>query len=120
MIAAGDHSIPNNTLAVVVSESTPNYLMGSKMTAITGITSQAQILNMTKMAASLSNRTVHALRAEGWPLVQVTSKPNMSSRIHKIADSEAVDHIRDAGIAIEVHGWYKEKNRWRCKITDVS
>ncbi len=105
------------------------------------------------MAQSLSNRTVHALRDEGWPLVQivehyntftkrrhdlfgiidvlavgdkgilmvqVTSKSNMSSRIHKIADSEAIDHIREAGIGVEVHGWYKEKNRWRCKITDVS
>ncbi len=53
-------------------------------------------------------------------MVQVTSKSNMSSRIRKIADSEAIDHIREAEIRVEVHGWYKEKNRWRCKITDVS
>ena len=105
------------------------------------------------MAQSLTSRTVNALRAEDWPLVQivehynaftkrrhdlfgiidvlavgdkgilmvqVTSKSNMSSRIHKIADSEAIGHIREAEIRVEVHGWFKEKNRWHCKITDVS
>ena len=105
------------------------------------------------MAQSLTSRTVNALRAGGWPLVQivehystftkrrhdlfgiidvlavgkmgilcvqVTSKSNMSSRIRKIADSLSIDHIREAGIKVEVHGWHKVKNRWHCKITDVS
>jgi hypothetical protein len=105
------------------------------------------------MAVSLTNRTVHRLKDEGWPLVQVvehynaftkrkhdlfgiidvmavgdkgilmvqvTSRGNMSSRIRKIADSEAIDHLRDADIQIIVEGWDKHKGRWRSKITDIS
>jgi len=105
------------------------------------------------MAVSLTNRTVHRLREEGWDLVevvehynaftkrkhdlfgiidvlaigdrgilmvQVTSRGNMSSRIKKIADSEAIHHLRDADIMIHVHGWDKHEGRWRCKVTDIS
>jgi len=63
---------------------------------------------------------VLAVGEMGILMVQVTSRGNTSSRITKIADSEAINHIREAGIRVEVHGWDKYKNRWRCKITDVS
>ena len=105
------------------------------------------------MAVSLTSRTVHRLRDEGWDLVeivehynyftkrrhdlfgiidvlavgdkgilcaQVTSRGNMSSRIKKIADSDAIQYLRDADIMVIVEGWDKYKGRWRSKVTDIS
>lgn len=37
--------------------------------------------------------------------VQVTSKGEISKRVRKIAESETVARVREAGIRIEVHGW---------------
>ena len=52
--------------------------------------------------------------------VQVTSKGNMSSRRHKMTDHENIGKVREAGIRIELWGFYKEGNRWKVKIEDLS
>jgi len=41
--------------------------------------------------------------------IQVTSKSNMSSRIHKIEDSEALPEMLRSGWRVLVHGWWKNK-----------
>ena len=48
--------------------------------------------------------------------VQVTSRSNMAARRRKILDSEAYPMLKKAGWAIELHGWYKEKNRYEVKV----
>jgi hypothetical protein len=52
--------------------------------------------------------------------VQVTSKGNMSSRRKKITEHPNLGIVREAGIRIELWGFYKEKNRWQVKIEDLS
>lgn len=53
--------------------------------------------------------------------VQTTSASNMSSRIRKIAESDATPHVRGAGWRIVVHGWRKGTNgRWILREVDVS
>ncbi len=47
--------------------------------------------------------------------VQTTSKANMNSRIKKIEDSEYLAEMIRSEWQVIVHGWFKEKNRWRCK-----
>jgi hypothetical protein len=47
--------------------------------------------------------------------VQTTSKTNMNARIKKIENNEYLNEMIRANWCILVHGWYKEKNRWRCK-----
>ncbi len=48
--------------------------------------------------------------------IQVTSKSNMSSRIHKIEDSEALPEMLRSGWRVLVHGWWKNKsNRFELK-----
>lgn len=62
-----------------------------------------------------------ALNHEGEVLaVQTTSKSNMYARIKKITLAEALPFCRKANWKIEVHGWFKESNRWKCKVTDIS
>ena len=63
---------------------------------------------------------IFACNGENITLVQTTSRGNMSSRIHKIAESEWTPKLRTAGIRLLVHGWDKFNNRWRVKETDVS
>ena len=52
--------------------------------------------------------------------VQATSYSHVSDRVKKIEQHENVGAVRDAGIRIEVWGWRKVKNRWMCRIVDVS
>ncbi len=52
--------------------------------------------------------------------VQCTTYSNVASRVNKIADSDAIDDIRDAGWKVLVHGWRKPKHRWECREVDVS
>jgi hypothetical protein len=52
--------------------------------------------------------------------VQVTSRDNMSSRRKKILESPAFAECVLAGWDVELHGWYKEKNRWRVKLEVLS
>lgn len=53
--------------------------------------------------------------------VQTTSASNLSSRIRKITDSEALPDLRAAGWRIEAHGWRKASNgRWTLRKEDLS
>ena len=52
--------------------------------------------------------------------VQATSASNVSARVTKIAEHENTPHIRKAGIRLEVWGWRKVKNKWECRVVDVS
>lgn len=53
--------------------------------------------------------------------VQATSRSNVSSRVHKIADHANVAAVRAAGWRIEVWGWGKMANgRWQRRVVDVS
>jgi len=52
--------------------------------------------------------------------IQTTSLSNVSARIKKIKDSNAIGHIRKAGWTVLVHGWYKKNNRWQVREVDVS
>jgi hypothetical protein len=42
--------------------------------------------------------------------VQVTSKSNMSARIRKIEDSEALPEMLRSGWRVIVHGWFRGSN----------
>jgi hypothetical protein len=52
--------------------------------------------------------------------VQTTSYSNVSARVTKIAESDAIAPLREAGWAFHVHGWHKKKNRWQCRVVDMS
>lgn len=52
--------------------------------------------------------------------VQSTSFNNRTSRIKKMAESEAIGDLREADWTLEVHGWRKVKNRWQVTIEDLS
>lgn len=52
--------------------------------------------------------------------VQTTSYSGVSARVKKIQESDHVAAVRDAGWRIEVHGWRKVKNRWVCRVVDIS
>ena len=52
--------------------------------------------------------------------VQSTSDDNVSKRLHKIADAEAVGDVREAGISIHVHGWKKKDGRWVLREVNAS
>ena len=45
---------------------------------------------------------------------------NVAKRVQKIADSENVAAVRKANWTLHVHGWKKVKNRWQCRVVDVS
>jgi hypothetical protein len=51
--------------------------------------------------------------------VQVTSKPHLSNRRHKIEEAEAYPEMIRSGWRIVLHGWYKEKNRWQLKEVEL-
>jgi hypothetical protein len=53
-------------------------------------------------------------------LVQTTTKSNISARVRKISDNECLPVLRDAGVTLIVHGWYKDGRLWKCKTVDVS
>lgn len=55
---------------------------------------------------------VLAVGPRGVLAVQTTTAANVSERIRKIADSPNVGAVRDAGVAIHVHGWRKRSGRW--------
>lgn len=55
---------------------------------------------------------VLAVGPDGVLAVQTTSAGNVAARIRKIAEHENVGAVRDAGVAIRVHGWRKVAGRW--------
>lgn len=52
--------------------------------------------------------------------VQCTSWDNVSSRVKKIAESEHIGPVREAGIKVVVWGWRKVGKTWECKEVDCS
>jgi hypothetical protein len=52
--------------------------------------------------------------------VQTTSRSNVSARVKKIAESEAIADIRKCGWSFVVHGWYRDGNKWTVREVDVS
>ena len=52
--------------------------------------------------------------------VQTTTASNVSKRVRKITDSEALPILRKAGIRVVVHGWRKRKGRWVLREVDIS
>lgn len=61
-----------------------------------------------------------ALKDDETLAVQATSDDNVSKRIDKINDSDALADVRKAGWSIHVHGWKKRKNRWCCREVNIS
>lgn len=51
--------------------------------------------------------------------VQVTSKPHLSERRHKIEEAEAYPEMLRSGWKVVLHGWYKEQNRWQLKEVEL-
>lgn len=61
------------------------------------------------------------VRGEETLAVQVTSASNVSARVNKIAENEAVPDLRKAGWSLFVHGWRKGKDgKWIVREVDVS
>jgi carbonic anhydrase len=64
---------------------------------------------------------VLAVGPAGVLAVQTTSAANVAARVTKIAESPNVAAVREAGIAIHVHGWAKKAGRWTLqRDVDVS
>ena len=61
------------------------------------------------------------LRGSETLAVQTTSASNMSARVKKIAESDAIADIRAAGWGVVVHGWKRGTNgRYTLREVDVS
>ena len=52
--------------------------------------------------------------------VQSTSGSNVSARVAKITESEALPILRKAGIRVLVHGWRKVRGRWQLREVELS
>lgn len=52
--------------------------------------------------------------------VQSTSRGNVSARVKKITEAEALSDVRKANWRIVVHGWGKLKAGWTLKEVDCS
>lgn len=52
--------------------------------------------------------------------VQTTSGDNVSKRLAKFAESDAVPRLRESGMRLEVHGWRKLAGKWVPRVEDVS
>lgn len=61
-----------------------------------------------------------AVRENEVLFVQTTSASNVNARIKKIANHPDTPFIRKCGALLHVHGWGKRKNRWHCRVVDVS
>lgn len=62
-----------------------------------------------------------ALRGAETLGVQTTSNGNVAARVRKIAESQHIAALREAGWTLHVHGWRKNKsNRWELRTVDVS
>ena len=51
--------------------------------------------------------------------IQATTKSNISTRIKKIIESNHTVDVLNAGWRIQAWGWFKVKNRWQVKITEI-
>jgi len=61
-----------------------------------------------------------AIRGAETLAVQTTSRGNVSARVKKITEADALADVRKAGWRILVHGWGKLKDGWTLKEVDVS
>lgn len=52
--------------------------------------------------------------------VQTTSGDNVSKRLAKFAESDAVPRLRESGMRLEIHGWRKLAGKWQPRVEDVS
>ena len=52
--------------------------------------------------------------------IQVTSYSNISARLKKMEDSDAIHHLREANWVLLVQGWHKKNNKWVCREVDIS
>jgi len=52
--------------------------------------------------------------------LQVTSYSNISARVKKMENSDAISHLRDANWVLLVEGWHKKDNKWVSRIVDIS
>jgi hypothetical protein len=56
----------------------------------------------------------------GVAVIQTTSDSNVSARVHKIAESDALPALQRAGVKVFVHGWKKVKGRWQLRIVEMA
>lgn len=56
-----------------------------------------------------------AIRESETLAIQTTSRGNITARIKKIEESEALNDVKNAGWKIAVHGWGKLKTGWEIK-----
>lgn len=61
-----------------------------------------------------------AIKGEQTLAVQVTTAPNVSARVKKIADSPFLVNVREAGWAIHVHGWKHKDGQWTLRLVELS
>lgn len=52
--------------------------------------------------------------------VQATSGSNVSSRVAKLTESDALPVLRKAGVRVLVHGWRKVRGQWTLREVDLS
>lgn len=52
--------------------------------------------------------------------VQCTSDSNMSARVHKLEESDAISALRECNWRLEVWGWKKKNGRWQVRKVEVS
>lgn len=52
--------------------------------------------------------------------VQTTSRGNISARVKKIQESEALEDVKKAGWRIVVQGWGKLKSGWELKEVELN
>lgn len=52
--------------------------------------------------------------------VQSTTFGNRLARVKKMAESDNIGILRDAGWILEVQGWRKVKNKWECVVEDMT
>jgi hypothetical protein len=52
--------------------------------------------------------------------LQVTSYSNISARVKKMENSDAISHLRDANWQLIVEGWHKKDGKWVGRIVDIS
>jgi len=59
--------------------------------------------------------------AQGIAIVQTTSGDNLSKRVHKILESDALPVLQRAGVKVLAHGWRKNaKGRYVLREVDLS
>jgi hypothetical protein len=62
---------------------------------------------------------VLGIGAHGTLAIQATIDSSLMAKVSKIADSEYIGAVCDAGWSVEVWGWKKINKRWRLNVIDV-